>query len=152
MVMRKGFLACMVLGVWWLAGCAMVQSPDGQFSTEPVPLMEPQVFQCSVAKETFKGFKPELGNLELMFYRARVTDHGAYWEADVDGKQVTSPQLFKDMLGKLDGSLDPNTGARFYRLHFTNTNPPYYSFSTVNPKTGDGTGMTLFRCMQVVEK
>ncbi|ECE0087253.1 hypothetical protein SI71_16660 [Salmonella enterica subsp. enterica] len=54
--------------------------------------------------------------------------------------------MFKDVVGKIDGNVNTTTGERYYRINKTANDSPTYSFSDVNPHTGEGKGMTFFRC------
>ncbi|ANZ49246.1 hypothetical protein HUXLEY_164 [Erwinia phage vB_EamM_Huxley] len=128
------------------AGCAMAPNTTDQFGTIPVAATEFTVYQCSAAKETFVKYQPQLGKLELMPFSVTVVDNGATWHASYPGGDVQTPQLYKDLLGKIDGSVDLFTGTRYYRLHGSQGKNATYSYSTVDPTTGNGEGMTFLQC------
>ncbi|AWN08856.1 hypothetical protein MLDJOKPK_00284 [Salmonella phage SPAsTU] len=129
-----------------LTGCAMAPDSKGQFSTVPVTNHDMVIYTCTGANETFSDFRPELSNLQLLPRAVTVIDVGANWVATWKGNKLESPQLYKDLLGKVDGNIDPITGQRFYRLNAVLSGSPTFSYSTVNPTTGSGKGMTFFRC------
>ncbi|QQO90649.1 hypothetical protein pEaSNUABM42_00165 [Erwinia phage pEa_SNUABM_42] len=145
-MMRKLQMLFVAL-IMLVAGCAMAPNPTGQFGTIPVAATEFTVYQCSAAKETFVKYQPQIGKLELMPFSVTVVDNGATWHASYPSGDVQSPQLFKDLLGKIDGSVDPLTGTRYYRLHGSQGKNATYSYSTVDPSTGNGEGMTFFQCV-----
>lgn len=137
------FFAVMVVA---LTGCAIAPSQSGQFGTVPVEATSFTVYQCSATKETFVHYQPQLGSLQLLPFGATVIDTGANWVATYPNGKVETPQLFKDLLGKIDGAVDVTTGTRYYRIKGFNAKAPTFSYSTVSPLTGDGEGMTFLQC------
>jgi len=136
-----------VLASALLAGCAMAPNQAGQFGTVPVETAETfAVYQCSATQETFAHFQPQLGKLQLLPFAATVIDNGSTWVATFPGGKVESPQLYKDLLGKIDGAVDVTTGIRYYRIRGVNAKAPTYSYSSVDGRTGEGTGMTFLQC------
>lgn len=135
-----------ILMVTWLAGCALAPTQNGQFGTVPVDATDITIYQCSATKESFTKYQPELGSLQLMPFAATVIDGGANWVATYPGGKVTSPQLYKDLLGKIDGAVDLTTGQRFYKIRALGAKAPIFSTSTVDPLTGTGNGMTFLQC------
>lgn len=135
-----------ILMVTWLAGCTLAPTQNGQFGTVPVDATNFTVYQCSATKETFSKFQPQLGSLQLQPYAAMVIDGGSNWVATYPGGKVESPQLYKDLLGKIDGAVDLTTGQRYYKIRAMGAKAPVFSTSTVNPNTGDGEGMTFLQC------
>lgn len=142
---KKICMAGLMMMALILSGCALQSSTAGQFGTVPVEAKAFTVYQCTAAKESFVHYQPQVGKLQLMPFSATVTDNGATWHASYPEGSVQSPQLFKDLLGKIDGSVDA-TGERYYRIHLLPSKAPSYSYSTVDPLTGDGEGMTFFNC------
>ncbi|QVW56303.1 hypothetical protein pEaSNUABM6_00167 [Erwinia phage pEa_SNUABM_6] len=136
-------IACVML----LSGCALAPNTTGQFGTIPVAATDFTVYQCSAAKETFVKYQPQIGKLELLPFSATVVDNGATWHASYPGGGIQSPQLYKDLLGKIDGSIELLTGTRYYRLHGSQGKNATYSYSNVDPATGNGEGMTFFQCV-----
>jgi len=132
---------CAFMLTLMLGGCAL-STVNGQFSTVPVPATDFQTYTCTGAQETFVAWKPDLTQVKLYPVAVTVIDNGSNWVATFDGGKVESPQLYKDLLGKIDGNVDLLTGTRYYRL---NTTPPTYSYSNVDA-SGNGTGATFFRC------
>ena len=141
-----------VLMITWLAGCAIAPTQNGQFGTVPVDATDITIYQCSATKESFTKYQPELGSLQLMPFVATVIDGGANWVATYPGGKVESPQLYKDLLGKIDGAIDLTTGARYYKIKARDAKAPVYSTSTVNSMTGNGEGMTFLQCTLVPEQ
>lgn len=132
-----------------LSGCAMAPNASGQFGTVPVETASTfAVYQCSATKESFSHFQPQLGKLQLLPFAATVVDNGSTWAATFPGGKIESPQLYKDLLGKIDGAVDMTTGIRYYRIRGLNAKAPTFSFSTVNPVSGDGEGMTFLQCTE----
>jgi hypothetical protein len=130
------FLITLMLG-----GCALT-TVNGAFTAVPVPAGDLQTYTCTGAQETFEGWAPSLAQTKLYPVAVTVIDNGSNWVATFDGGKIESPQLYKDLLGKIDGNVDLLTGTRYYRL---NTTPPTFSYSNVDVN-GNGTGATFFRC------
>ncbi|ANZ49525.1 hypothetical protein WELLINGTON_172 [Erwinia phage Wellington] len=130
------FFVAMLLG-----GCALTTT-NGQFSTAPVAPTDFVTYTCTGAQETFVNWRPDVAQVKLYPVAVTVIDNGSNWVATFPGGKVESPQLYKDLLGKVDGSVDLLQGTRYYRL---NTTPPTYSYSTVD-MSGNGSGATFFRC------
>ncbi|ANZ48736.1 hypothetical protein BIZ83_gp117 [Erwinia phage vB_EamM_ChrisDB] len=145
--MLKRLMLMVVVMSTLLAGCAIAPNQSGQFGTVPVEATSFTIYQCSATKENFTRFQPQLGSLQLQPYSATVIDNGAGWVATYPDGKVESPQLYKDLLGKIDGAVDLSTGARYYRIHALGARAPVFSTSTVNPNTGDGIGMTFLQCV-----
>lgn len=140
------FKRLMLLAVFLLAGCQLAPTSTGQFGTVPVESQSFVAYQCSATKEAFTHFTPQLGALQLLPFSATVIDTGSNWVATYPGGKVESPQLYKDLLGKIDGAVDLTTGTRYYRIKPRDAKAPVFSTSTVNPMTGDGVGMTFLQC------
>ncbi|QVW55788.1 hypothetical protein pEaSNUABM9_00207 [Erwinia phage pEa_SNUABM_9] len=146
-MLKRLMLLVTVVMATLLAGCAIAPNQSGQFGTVPVEATSFTIYQCSATKETFTHFQPQLGSLQLQPYSATVIDNGAGWVATYPGGKVESPQLYKDLLGKIDGAIDLTTGARYYRIHARDAKAPVFSTSTVSATTGDGEGMTFLQCV-----
>ncbi|QVW55318.1 hypothetical protein pEaSNUABM29_00278 [Erwinia phage pEa_SNUABM_29] len=131
-----------------LSGCAMAPDDQGQFSTVPVTNHDMVIYTCTGANESFSDYRPVLNNLQLLPRAVTIMDVGANWVATWEGGKLESPQLYKDMLGKIDGNINTQSGQRFYRINGVLTATPTFSYSDVNPLTGTGKGMTFFRCTQ----
>ncbi|QXO09603.1 hypothetical protein pEaSNUABM11_00179 [Erwinia phage pEa_SNUABM_11] len=132
---------CAFLVTLTLGGCALT-NVNGAFTAVPVPAGDIQTYTCTGAQETFVNWQPQLASTKLYPVAVTVIDNGSNWVATFDGGKIESPQLYKDLLGKIDGSVDLLQGTRYYRLK---TTPPTYSYSTVDA-SGNGTGATFFRC------
>ncbi|QVW28677.1 hypothetical protein pEaSNUABM8_00180 [Erwinia phage pEa_SNUABM_8] len=145
-MLKRLMLLVTVVMATLLAGCAIAPNQSGQFGTVPVEATSFTIYQCSATKETFTHFQPQLGSLQLQPYSATVIDNGAGWVATYPGGKVESPQLYKDLLGKIDGAIDLTDGARYYRIKGRDK-PPVFSTSTVDATTGNGTGMTFLQCV-----
>ena len=150
-MLKKMCMAGLMLMAFVLSGCALQSSPTGQFGTVPVAAKDFTVYQCTAAKETFVHYQPQIGKLQLLPFSASITENGATWHASYPGGDIQSPQMYKDLLGKIDGSVDAN-GVRYYRVHLLPNKAPTFSYSTVNPITGDGEGMTFFQCSVAPEQ
>lgn len=129
-----------------LTGCALNASSTEQFSNEPVPNRDMVIYTCTGAQEEFENHRPMLNNLQLMSRSVTVVDIGTNWVATWDGGKLESPVLYKDVLGKVDGNVNLDTGERFYRINNVMNDNPTFSYSNVNQTTGSGNGMTFFRC------
>lgn len=123
----------------------MEQGSNGVLSTKPAESHSFVVYTCSSVATEFKHFKPVPGHLEIIPGAVTVLDGGSTWVATSPTGKTESPLLFKDLLGKLDANVNLLTGERYYRV---NTTPPSYSYSNVNPVSGDGVGKTFFMCSQ----
>lgn len=129
-----------------LTGCVQSPSNIGQFSSTPVKNHDLVIYTCTGTQEKFIDYRPVLDNLQKMPRSVTVLDVGASWVATWDGGKLESPKMFKDVIGKIDGNVNTATGERYYRINKTVNDGPTYSFSDVNPHTGEGKGMTFFRC------
>lgn len=141
------YMMAMLFVIFGLSGCALSPTPSGAFGTVPATSTSLTIYQCSAAKETFVHFQPQLGQVELLPFSTTVIDGGSNWIATYPDGKVQTPPLYKDLLGKIDGAVDMTTGTRYYKVKGLNAAlTPTYSYSSVDPLTGTGSGMTFFRC------
>ncbi|ECF2860915.1 hypothetical protein E2G70_11045 [Salmonella enterica subsp. enterica serovar Agona] len=132
--------------VMTLASCAIQPNAEGQFSTVPVDQHDMVIYTCTGASQEFVDFKPVPSSLKLMPLSVLVMDTGANWVASWNEGKIESPQLYKDLLGKVDGNLNVVTGERYYRVNGLLSKTPTFAYSSINYKTGEGKGVTFFRC------
>ncbi|MCU6316431.1 hypothetical protein KWH52_17080, partial [Proteus mirabilis] len=104
------------------------------------------IYTCNGASHELVDFNSVPSSLKLMPLSVLVMDTGANWVASWNEGKIESPQLYKDLLGKVDGNLNVVTGERYYRVNGLLSKTPTFAYSTVNYKTGEGKGVTFFRC------
>lgn len=139
--MLKHMIVVLAL-VFGLTGCALTQSPTGQFNTVPAAQKDLSVYTCYGASEKFANFQPQVSNLQLWPITVQVFDVGSSWAATYEGGKLESPQLYNDLIGKVDGAIDTKAGTRYYRVNGVS---PTFSYSSVDAD-GNGSGVTFFRC------
>ncbi|ANZ48187.1 hypothetical protein ASESINO_174 [Erwinia phage vB_EamM_Asesino] len=139
-------LMCVLAFIVMLSGCAMKANDNGQFSTVPVTNHDMVIYTCTGVETQFVDYRPVVTSIAVMPRAVTVMDVGANWVATWEGGKLEAPQLYKDLLGKIDGNIDTVSGKRFYRTNGLLTGSPSFDYSTVNPLTGNGSGMTFFRC------
>ncbi len=147
--MLKRFLL-VITAAFLLASCALQPTANGQFSTVPVESHDMVIYTCMGVEQDFTNYKPVVSSTNLMLGSVTVIDTGANWVATWPNGKIESPQLYKDLLGKVNGNIDPITGQRYYRVNGLLSKTPTFAYSTLEYKTGDGKGITFFHCKEGV--